>query len=406
MRGLKGMILCLTALCLITCTGMPSQKATSAEATVRRLWQVCSTRDLASLSDVIDSGYVGHLSRTEQPRGIDDLRKTLLDVWKAHPTAQWIIQDMIVDGDTVVTRYALRTSVAQTADAAKEGSSVDAIAIHRVESAKVVEGWWGWETVLTRMPAGQDEDMVYVEGGTFVMGDTAGDGISDESPPHEVQVASYYMAKIEVTVGEFAQFIAETGYQTSAEEGEAPYIWLGFAWERTTGANWRYPAYDQLGVTVRADFSAGGYRLPTEAEWEYAARARGQAHRYPRGNGRPSGNIADETAREQCPEWIVCRDYTDGYVFTSPAATYEANELGIHDMAGNVWEWIWDWYGQEYCTRSRENQPRGPQAGTFRVLRGGSWADYDGYVHSTSRNGCPPETSFSNIGFRVVRTAG
>ena len=279
--------------------------------------------------------------------------------------------------------------------------------------------------------------MVQVQGGTFWMGDTIGDGRSDERPLHRVAVSSFALSKFEVTVGQFRQFVQEGGYITTAERQGGWLVWTGKFWERKFNASWKNPYfaqterdpvvmvswydaiefcnwlsrrehltafYDILSNTVMENWSAAGYRLPTEAEWEHAARSGGKEYEYSWGNGSPEGNIADESLKTTFSAWpfAIWAGYSDGYVSTAPVGSYPPNELGLYDMSGNVWEWCNDWYGS-YGSEA-QTDPRGPQSGVARCLRGGSWTDEPGALPAFFRSGRLPYGRGVNSGFRPVRT--
>lgn len=250
-----------------------------------------------------------------------------------------------------------------------------------------------------KVPASTD-DMVLVEGGSFEMGSS--DGNADEKPVHRVYVDNFYMDKYEVTVAKFKQFIDATAYSTDAEKEGWSYAWSGSAWEKKNGVNWKHDAQGN----VQTDLSHpvihvswndavayalwAGKRLPTEAEWEYAARGGNKSLRYTYSG---SNNI-DEVA------WY------DGNAGgrTHPVGGKRPNELGIYDMSGNVWEWCSDWYDKDYYNSSPERNPQGPNSGTFRVLRGGSWGFRPSNVRAAIRDGDYPAGRRSDIGFRCART--
>jgi formylglycine-generating enzyme required for sulfatase activity len=148
----------------------------------------------------------------------------------------------------------------------------------------------------------------------------------------------------------------------------------------------------------------GGFRLPTEAEWEYACRA-GTTTRYSHGNDSEGvakvGNVADAAFEAQFPELKGVIKASDGYAYTSPAGRFLPNPFGLYDMHGNVWEWCADWYAAEYDAKSPTNDPGGPATGEERVYRGGGWFNCDRGFRSASRSGGLPENRHLTLGFRV-----
>jgi formylglycine-generating enzyme required for sulfatase activity len=240
-------------------------------------------------------------------------------------------------------------------------------------------------------------DFVWVSKGCFEMG--CGDWTSDctdrEKPVHEVCVDGFWMGKYEVTVGQFQKFVNETSYRTEAEKGDGCFVFTGKEWKKESDKNWRNPGFSQNDnhpvvcvshndaveyIKWLSEKSKKRYRLPTEAEWEYAARSRGKKVKYSWGDGDPSGNVADESLKRRYPEfpWPIWTGYDDGYANTAPVGIYKPNDFGLYDMTGNVWEWCQDWYGENYYKNSPKNNPKGPDSGQYRVLRGGSWKDFRG----------------------------
>ena len=274
-------------------------------------------------------------------------------------------------------------------------------------------------------------DMVYIPGGTFDMGNSFGD--ANKKPTHTVTVSNFMMSKHEVTVGQFALFIAETHYRTDAERvGSSRF----FDYTRnkaldSTGINWRYGAdlqqlsanrYDHPVVHVSHNDAlefckwlskkeGKTYRLPTEAEWEYAA-GNGRTHsRYSWGDAlrgeRVTGNLKDQMAADafkimERHSGIMFLNYCDNYVFTAPVGSYKVNDLGLHDMTGNVSEWCADWYDADYYAHSSSSNPTGPKKGTFRVIRGGSWHTNPSNSEVTFRDYVAPSYRDTGVGFRIV----
>ncbi len=272
---------------------------------------------------------------------------------------------------------------------------------------------WNLSRLLT--PRG----MAYIPSGEFMMGaDTS--SREDEKPAHRVAVNAFYLDTHEVTVAQFREFVRQKNYGTEAENGDGGFVWTGAAWEKRAGVNWRHDAEGNLAqdhhpVQHVSWNDAQAYarwarkRLPTEAEWEYAARSGGKNYQYAWGNGAPSaangGNVADESLTHRFRDWPMhtWKGYNDGYDFTAPVGAFAPNELGLYDMTGNVWEWCEDWYEAKYYEQRIEDNPTGPEKGTSRVLRGGAcWNSAEG-VRCAVRNGLSPSERYYAGGFRCAR---
>jgi sulfatase modifying factor 1 len=267
-------------------------------------------------------------------------------------------------------------------------------------------------------------DMVAIPGGTFEMGDHAGVGNSNEQPVHSVTLDAFYMDKYEVSNTKFADFLNNTTvtvgsggyvYQVGGagqlicqlsngltHNGSAFVIDAGKDHHPAVYQTWygaalycnylstldgRTPCYDE--TTFACDFTADGFRLPTEAEWEYASRGGEHSpyYQYPWG----SNSITSSDA-----------NYASNIGATIDVGSYAANGYGLYDMAGNVWEWCNDWYDGSYYSNSPSTNPKGPASGSHRVFRGGSWSYSAISLRCASRNFTHPTDNLHIIGFRVL----
>jgi sulfatase modifying factor 1 len=258
--------------------------------------------------------------------------------------------------------------------------------------------------------------MVLVPGGVFRMGTE--DGMLFEGPVHDVSVKSFLIDEHEVTVGEFAKFVEATGYKTEAEK----FGWSGVfnietgEWEKADGANWRYPdggnvAADPNEPVVQVSWGDAlayakwaGKRLPTEAEWEFAARGGLAGKKYAWGDelrldGKPVANwwqgvFPDKNTGE------------DGFVGRAKVKSFPPNGYGLYDVGGNVWEWCSDWYADNYYENSPRENPGGAVSGEERVIRGGSWMCAENFCTNyrvAARSRSAPDTGLNNLGFRCVK---
>lgn len=259
--------------------------------------------------------------------------------------------------------------------------------------------------------------------------------LQDEAPVHRVRITRpFWMARHEMTVGQFRRFIEASGHvPQSVADGTGAYGYRadydpasslrGDAFEgRDRRYSWRNPGFAQgddhpvVNVTwndaqaVAAWLSrteGRRYRLPTEAEWEYACRA-GTRTRYHSGDEPSSlkgaANVFDLESARLWPRWrSTALRGSDGFAFTAPVGSFAANAWGLHDMHGNVWEWVSDWHGDDYYAQSPVDDPQGPATGEVRVRRGGSWHTWPFYARSAYRNWNDPDTRYVLVGIRLVR---
>jgi formylglycine-generating enzyme required for sulfatase activity len=305
------------------------------------------------------------------------------------------------------------------------------------------------------------KDMLLIAGGTFEMGDVFNEGVRFATPVHEVTVSDFYLNGYEVTVAEFSAFVKASSYVTSAERetgdpsaGKDEYNAMlassgAHVFDPAAGrmswvaeANWKNPQYEQSprdpvacvswvdavrycnwlsakeGLPVAYDVETGdlldaegrptadvtkvrGYRLPTEAEWEYAAREHGKKIRF--GNGQDIAKFSEMNFNAAKGEFAFA-EKGEFRKKTVPVGSFEPNALGLHDMAGNVWEWCSDFLG---------NYPKGPQTNPYqqkgmmgprRVARDGPWAGDASWARTSARMGWVADDRCNMIGFRLAKS--
>lgn len=217
-------------------------------------------------------------------------------------------------------------------------------------------------------------EFVRVEGGCFQMGDNFGDGDSNEKPVHEVCLDDYYIGKYEVTQGQWASVM---GSNPSGFKKGDKYPVENVSWEDV-----------QKFIDKLSRKTGRTYRLPTEAEWEYAARSGGKKEKY-------SGGSDDHRVAQY------------RYNFTHRVGTKSPNGLGIYDMSGNVWEWVQDWYGKDYYSSSSRSNPQGPSSGSSLQYRGGGWNSSSKGIRAANRgHGFKPVFRNNILGFRLALSPG
>ena len=234
--------------------------------------------------------------------------------------------------------------------------------------------------------------LVLVEGGTFVMG-TADDG-SDEQPIHRVTLDGFYIGKFEVTQGEWQKLMGDTPSFFKGDDHPVDMIdWYAAVkyCNVRSRAEGLTPCYSGSGDDIACDFEADGYRLPTEAEWEYACR------------GGVQGRGFDFSGSDNVDEVAWYEGNAGGR--HHPVGQRKPNELGIYDMSGNIWEWCWDWYGQDYYKSSPAKNPTGPPSGKMRSYRGGGGCGRMEFQRCSGRYKLEASYTHSDMGFRLAKRA-
>lgn len=229
-------------------------------------------------------------------------------------------------------------------------------------------------TCFTRCQTSQEQEgMVLLPRGVLMMGDSMGQEM--EQPVHQVEVSQFYMDIHEVTIGEFRKFVEATNYVTDAEKSDEGYTWGGESWVKKPGINWKHYPMGELNDASKDNHPVvqlswndanayakwAGKRLPTEAEWEYAARGGSAGYRYAWGNDTLGpeilANVSDVNFIKVVTDWPSAEGYDDGYTLSDPVGSFPPNVFGLYDMSGNAWEWCVDYFDADYYRRSQLKDP-------------------------------------------------
>jgi len=263
------------------------------------------------------------------------------------------------------------------------------------------------------------DGMARLPSGRFSMGslDTM---YNDQGPVHQVTIAGFWMDTHQVTNRQFAKFVELTEYETTAEQRGHSLVFdrTQGSWQEVVGASWRHPRSDNDSLVGKEEYPVvhvswydarafaawAGKRLPTEAEFEYAARAGLSDCLYPWGReSAPNGKRMANGWQGWYPQEDRGHDGAKGL---ARVGSYPPNRWKLYDMGGNVWCWCSDWYAADYYGQGASQNPAGPSTGAQRVRRGGSWLssiNHDGALRVAHRNHASPETTTNHTGFRCAR---
>jgi sulfatase modifying factor 1 len=287
-------------------------------------------------------------------------------------------------------------------------------------------------------PLSSLDTMVLLPGGEFMMGTDDQEGFQSdgEGPVRAVTINPFYIDPYAVTNAQFAEFVRSTGYITEAQSFGWSFVFHLFVsaetaakvqhvvqqtpwWWNVEGADWAHPEGPDSSIEERLDHPAihiswndavaycqwVGKRLPTEAEWEYAARGGLVQKRYPWGDLlKPGSEHLCNIWQGKFPDKNNC---SDGYAGTAPVHAYQPNGYGLYNVSGNVWEWCEDWFSPDWHMNAKapRTNPKGPQQGTRRVMRGGSYLCHKSYCNRyrvAARSSNTPDSSSGNMGFRCA----
>ena len=280
------------------------------------------------------------------------------------------------------------------------------------------------------------DSMIKLPGGKFLMGTNDEEGFPEdgEGPVREITLDPFYIDETTVTNFQFAEFIKATGYITEAERYGWSFVFYGLLseedqkrdyqvaaptpwWYAVPGAQWNHPEGKDSHINERKDHPVVhvswhdaqaycqwiGKRLPTEAEWEYAARSGLVQKKFPWGDElTPGGEHRCNIWQGNFPDY---NSLEDGFLGTAPAKSFKPNNFGLYNMAGNVWEWCNDWFSSDFHKAGPRKNPAGPLNGESKIMRGGSFLCHHSYCNRyrvAARSSNTADSSTSNLGFRCV----
>ena len=281
------------------------------------------------------------------------------------------------------------------------------------------------------------DDLVRLDGGEFLMGSEDVDCRPEdgEGPVRAVTVNAFRISSVAVSNHAFAAFVDATGHRTEAERYGWSFVFAGLLpddfpptrgvaeapwWRQVFDADWRHPEGLGSSITDRADHPVvhvtftdalaycrwAGVRLPTEAEWEYAARGGLEQRRFPWGDElTPNGEHRCNVWQGRFPD---VNSMEDGFLGTAPVDAFPPNGFGLHNVSGNVWEWCADWFDAGFPRWGPRHEPKGPSCGSAKVVRGGSYLCHSSYCNRyrvAARSSNTPDTCTGNTGFRVAQDA-
>ena len=303
------------------------------------------------------------------------------------------------------------------------------------DEPKKAENWSAGRLRLTEAKSGSSEGMVYLPGGEFLMGtdDETGFPADGEGPVRPVTLAPFWIDEVALSNARFVEFVEATGHVTEAEHYGWSFVFGGLLpddfeptrgaaqapwWRQVFGADWRHPEGPHSSIEQRLEHPVvhvsyndtlaycawAGKRLPTEAEWEYAARGGLEQNRYPWGDElKPDGKWRCNIWQGTFPSHNTLED---GYLGTAPVDSFVPNGFGLHNVSGNVWEWCSDWFHTSFHVDGPREDPTGPPSGQAKVIRGGSYLCHDSYCNRyrvAARSSNTLDSSTGNMGFRCVK---